>query len=331
MIKIKHVKTLVFVLLLCFIATIPVGAQDFPDINNHWGKTIITRAAGDGAIKGYPDGTFKPDNTLTEAEFLTMLIRTFESIEPGNPWYKPFYDFANKKNYPVGSNPNSIILRARVAEVVAGTQGVNYSGNDAIQYLLGKGLAKGCDPNNITIANFLGSKALTRAEGIQFIYNLKDNGISELKDRPSSPSPINELPALPGAVNVGEVQDLGNSPRGQYVDANGYKIAVGVNPNNNSTEILRIVDANPDILSRERLRVVCTSHPEFNTCHQQMINGQWSNFDKNVWTNDYMLFRTGYTPNPKSGMTVTFDIYGGYNGDENYEGVKIATIQKTLP
>jgi len=326
LIKIKHIKTLVFVLLLCFIATIPVGAQDFPDINNHWGKTIITRAAGDGAIKGYPDGTFKPDNTLTEAEFLTMLIRTFESIEPGNPWHKPFYDFANKKNYPVGSNPNSIILRARVAEVVAGTQGVNYSGNDAIQYLLGKGLAKGCDPNNITIANFLGSKALTRAEGIQFIYNLKDNGISELKDRPSSPSPINELPALPGAVNVGEVQDLGSTTGVQNVKADGYNLIMSTT--NGGVAFLGIGD---EAYPRQSIRVVCTSHPEFNTCKWSYPDGTWKDRPQDVWTNDYMLFREGYTSNPKSGMTVTFDIYGGYNGDDNATGVKIAAIRKTLP
>ncbi len=127
------------------------------------------------------------------------------------------------------------------------------------------------------------------------------------------------------------VQDLGNSPNGQYINANGYKIAVGVNSNINSTVILGIVDANPDIFSREPLRVVCTSNPELNTSVRPLINGGQHERPMDVWTNTYMLFRTGYTPNPQSGMTVTFDIYGGYNGDSNYSGVKIATIRKTLP
>ena len=127
------------------------------------------------------------------------------------------------------------------------------------------------------------------------------------------------------------VQDLGNATGVQYVEANGYKIGIGTNPSPNSTAIISIGDANPDVLAREFIRVVCTSHPEFNTCRQPGMDGKWYTLEKDVWTNNYMLFRDGYTTNPKSGMTVTFDIYGGYNGDESYEGVKIATIRKTLP
>lgn len=126
------------------------------------------------------------------------------------------------------------------------------------------------------------------------------------------------------------VQDLGSSTGVQYVEANGYKIGLGT-VSNDPTLFLSIGDANPDILSREWLRVVCTSNPEFNTCRQPGMDGNWYTLKKDVWTNDYMLFKTGYTTNPKSGMTVTFDIYGGYTGDDNAAGVKIATIRKTLP
>jgi hypothetical protein len=30
-----------------------------------------------GAIGGYPDGTFKPDNNITRAEFVTILVKAF--------------------------------------------------------------------------------------------------------------------------------------------------------------------------------------------------------------------------------------------------------------
>nr|WP_242848756.1 copper amine oxidase N-terminal domain-containing protein [Syntrophomonas palmitatica] len=123
------------------------------------------------------------------------------------------------------------------------------------------------------------------------------------------------------------VQDLGNATGDQNISAAGYNLFLS-SSNSNPTMFFNIGDSS---WPKQNIRVVCTSHPEFNTCHQQMINGQWRDFRKDVWTNNYMLFRDGYTSNPKSGMTVTFDIYGGYNGDESYEGVKIATIRKTLP
>lgn len=121
--------------------------------------------------------------------------------------------------------------------------------------------------------------------------------------------------------------DLGSSSGVQDVEADGYAIKVGNHPDD-PTMFISIGDGSRP---PQRIRVVCTSHPEFNTCHQPGMDGNWYTLKKDVWTNDYMLFREGYTSNPKSGMTVTFDIYGGYNGDKNYTGEKIATIQKILP
>jgi len=128
---------------------------------------------------------------------------------------------------------------------------------------------------------------------------------------------------VPPATEI-KVQDLGSSTGVQYIKAEGYKLGLGNHPNN-PTMFFNLNDEN------ELIRVVCTSHPEFNTCRQPGMDGKWYTLKKDVWTNNYMLFREGYTTNPKSGMVVTFDIYGGYNGDESYEGVKIATIRKTLP
>jgi len=128
---------------------------------------------------------------------------------------------------------------------------------------------------------------------------------------------------VPPATEI-KVQDLGSSTGVQYIKAEGYKLGLGNHPND-PTMFFNLNDEN------ELIRVVCTSHPEFNTCRQPGMDGKWYTLKKDVWTNNYMLFREGYTTNPKSGMVVTFDIYGGYNGDESYEGVKIATIRKTLP
>ncbi|MEN6348488.1 MAG: S-layer homology domain-containing protein [Syntrophomonas sp.] len=48
------------------------------DIKNHWAEKNIVRLVALDAISGYPDGSFKPDNPITRAEFTTVLVKTFK-------------------------------------------------------------------------------------------------------------------------------------------------------------------------------------------------------------------------------------------------------------
>ena len=48
----------------------------FPDVNSdHWAAAEIKLLSEQGVIVGYPDGTFKPDDNVTRAEFAAMAIR----------------------------------------------------------------------------------------------------------------------------------------------------------------------------------------------------------------------------------------------------------------
>ncbi|SHH05440.1 S-layer homology domain-containing protein [Thermosyntropha lipolytica DSM 11003] len=47
----------------------------FSDINQHWGAKSIKRLAALGLISGYPDGSFKPEGKITQAEALSMIMR----------------------------------------------------------------------------------------------------------------------------------------------------------------------------------------------------------------------------------------------------------------
>ena len=51
---------------------------DLTDIEGHWGESAIFEAVSAGFIKGYPDGTFKPDQSVTKAEFTAMLNRALQ-------------------------------------------------------------------------------------------------------------------------------------------------------------------------------------------------------------------------------------------------------------
>lgn len=50
----------------------------FNDIDGHWAKNKIEELVASGVVSGYPDGSFKPDDTVTRAEFATMLVKAFE-------------------------------------------------------------------------------------------------------------------------------------------------------------------------------------------------------------------------------------------------------------
>jgi len=50
------------------------GSGRFNDIALHWGEKYIETAAKNGLLSGYPDGTFRPDNLVTYAESLTILL-----------------------------------------------------------------------------------------------------------------------------------------------------------------------------------------------------------------------------------------------------------------
>ena len=46
------------------------------DIYGHWAERQIRDLVGSGVINGYPDGCFRPDQTISRAEFATMIVKT---------------------------------------------------------------------------------------------------------------------------------------------------------------------------------------------------------------------------------------------------------------
>ena len=56
------------------------GEQTFTDIKGHWAEKYIERAAELGWIKGFEDGTFRPDTYITRAQAMTMINRVLNRI-----------------------------------------------------------------------------------------------------------------------------------------------------------------------------------------------------------------------------------------------------------
>ena len=56
------------------------GTQTFSDISGHWAEKYIQRAAKPGWIKGFEDGTFRPDTYITRVQAMTIINRVLNRI-----------------------------------------------------------------------------------------------------------------------------------------------------------------------------------------------------------------------------------------------------------
>lgn len=63
---------------------------------NAWYKPYLLPLSMTSAISGYPDGLFHPNDTMTTAQFLKIILVTQgATVEPnGNPWYTPYVNQA---------------------------------------------------------------------------------------------------------------------------------------------------------------------------------------------------------------------------------------------
>ena len=70
--KMKHI---IAVLCFCIVICTSVFAASFSDISSeHWAFNYVDELTTKGVINGYPDGTFKPDGTISKAEFIKLVV-----------------------------------------------------------------------------------------------------------------------------------------------------------------------------------------------------------------------------------------------------------------
>lgn len=115
------------------------------DIGGHWAEKQIKDWNEKGFIKGYSDNTFKPNNTITRAEFITLVNNVFGYKEKAelsftdiksSDWY--FSEIAKAieagyvKGYADGTiKPNNEISRQEVAMVISNIMRLEMDENSA--------------------------------------------------------------------------------------------------------------------------------------------------------------------------------------------------------
>lgn len=58
----------------------PEGKPSFIDISGHWAEKEIGSVAAKGWVKGYEDGTFRPEKNMTRAEVVTVVNRMMNEV-----------------------------------------------------------------------------------------------------------------------------------------------------------------------------------------------------------------------------------------------------------
>jgi uncharacterized repeat protein (TIGR02543 family) len=56
------------------------SVADFSDIAGHWAALEISKAANNGWVSGYPDGTFRPNQKITRAEAMSLINRVLNRV-----------------------------------------------------------------------------------------------------------------------------------------------------------------------------------------------------------------------------------------------------------
>ena len=70
--KLKRFAALALTLAVALtLVTIPAGAANFTDLTGHWSKEDVEDVADRGLVKGYTDGSFRPDNKMTARRFFS--------------------------------------------------------------------------------------------------------------------------------------------------------------------------------------------------------------------------------------------------------------------
>jgi len=101
------------------------------DIAGHWAEDSIKQLVATGAISGYPNGTFKPNNSITRAEFATVVVKAFKLnaangkvfADTSNHWAKSYIATAEAAGIVSGYGnnkfgPDDLITREQMAVMI---------------------------------------------------------------------------------------------------------------------------------------------------------------------------------------------------------------------
>ncbi|WP_433709005.1 S-layer homology domain-containing protein [Paenibacillus illinoisensis] len=165
---------------------VQAATTQFSDVeSNYWGASAITNGVSKGYVDGYTNGTFKPEASVTRAEFMKMVVSAMEleTVPSSGKWYTEYVDAASRAGLYTSADFNNseaawtkVMTREEMARVAARAIGETSKEEDKWMYLATKaGLIKG-----VGIGEIAPKGLTTRAQAIVVIERIlsKNTGAS---------------------------------------------------------------------------------------------------------------------------------------------------------
>lgn len=152
----------------------------FSDLSAEWQKKTVYSAVDRGIVQGYEDGTFKPNQKVTEAEFAIMLAKSATDIDViiANPeqnvhWAQPVYDELGKYELPFlgyqeNLSKNGPLSRGLAAKIIARVYGFELNVIEAVDFMYENDLSKGRGGNK-DFESYGAFDFITRAEAVALL------------------------------------------------------------------------------------------------------------------------------------------------------------------
>lgn len=190
-------KRITLLLLLAFVvlSVCPAAASSFSDMASNKYEYAVNELEALHIVKGYEDGTFRPDEELTRAEFCSLMINTlgldgiasnpteteFADV-PSSHWasgcIKLAYDMGIINGYGDGNfGPEDPVTYVQTLKILLNSMGYAPMAEDNGGYPTGY-LMVGSSRIS-TGVNKAADAAITRGEAAQLIYNALDMNIVE--------------------------------------------------------------------------------------------------------------------------------------------------------
>ncbi|MHA6484423.1 CAP domain-containing protein [Paenibacillus sp. strain BS8-2] len=213
----KRKLVLLFFILAISAESYTVNAAPFADVSQHWSNPYIDWALDQGLANGYEDGTFRPDDPISEVEFLALMLRAYGNVtkkdEIPSDWGRSYYQYADSHGWPITfNNDRGRFRRGQAALLIASAvKGVSHSENNAIGWLLETGISKG--RTSATVAGYDAAGGVTRAEALTFLYAMKQN-VQSLSNQTIPKTQLVNLKGMMIGDSLGELQyRLGKASR----------------------------------------------------------------------------------------------------------------------
>jgi hypothetical protein len=169
------------------------GVVSFSDTTGHWAAKSIQGAVFKGYVDGYQDGTFRPEENITRAEFVKMVVDSLkfktDPVDEKSKWYANYMKTALENGLTVDGEYSNEQLDEKMTRlemskvVVRGTGEYNTDDLKWMYLATSKGLVNGMDNQGGLGLNEL----TTRAQAVTIIERLlaiKDGTMAQIKPDP---------------------------------------------------------------------------------------------------------------------------------------------------